>query len=82
MRTRWSCCTRGFPPPLIRRQLGHAYLSTTGTYMQGISSEEIISTIHARRAPMMHARAGLALYVAAGAHAALPPTIGRPGQRV
>jgi hypothetical protein len=47
------------PLPLIQRQLGHAYLSTTG---QGISSEEIISTVHARRAPMMHASAGLALY--------------------
>jgi site-specific recombinase XerD len=51
----------GIPLPLIRRQLGHAYLSTTGTYVQGISSEEIISTIHARRAPMMHVSAGLAL---------------------
>jgi hypothetical protein len=52
---------RGIPLPLIQRQLGHAYLSTTGTYLQGISSEEIISTVHARRAPMMHASAGLAL---------------------
>ena len=51
----------GVPLPLIQRQLGHAYLSTTGTYLQGISSEEIISTVHARRAPMMHASAGLAL---------------------
>jgi site-specific recombinase XerD len=51
----------GIPLPLIQRQLGHAYLSTTGTYLQGISSEEIISTVHARRAPMMHASAGLAL---------------------
>jgi hypothetical protein len=49
----------GIPLPLIQRQ--HAYLSTTGTYLQGISSEEIISTVHARRAPMMHASAGLAL---------------------
>jgi site-specific recombinase XerD len=48
----------GVPLPLIQRQLGHAYLSTTGTYLQGIS---IISTVHARRAPMMHASAGLAL---------------------
>jgi hypothetical protein len=30
-------------------------------YLQGISSEEIISTVHAQRAPMMHASAGLAL---------------------
>ena len=51
----------GIPLPLIQRQLGHSHLSTTGTYLQGISSEEIISTLHARRAPMMHASAGLAL---------------------
>jgi site-specific recombinase XerD len=51
----------GIPLPLIQRQLGPSHLSTTGTYLQGISSEEIISTVHARRAPMMHASAGLAL---------------------
>ena len=51
----------GIPLPLIQRQLGHAYLSTTGIYLQGISSDEIISTVHARRAPMMHGSAGLAL---------------------
>jgi site-specific recombinase XerD len=51
----------GIPLPLIQRQLGHSYLSTTGTYLQGIDSEEIISTVHARRAPMMHASAGLEL---------------------
>jgi site-specific recombinase XerD len=51
----------GIPLPLIQRQLGHSHLSTTGTYLQGISLEEIISTVHARRAPMMHASAGLAL---------------------
>jgi site-specific recombinase XerD len=51
----------GIALSLIQRQLGHAYLSTTGTYLQGISSEEIISTVHARGAPMMHASAGLAL---------------------
>ena len=49
------------PLPLTQRQLGHSHLSTTGTYLQGIPSEEIISTVHARRAPMMHASAGLAL---------------------
>jgi hypothetical protein len=37
------------------------HLSTTGTYLERISTEEIISTVHARRAPMMHASAGLAL---------------------
>jgi integrase/recombinase XerD len=51
----------GIPLPVIQRQLGHSHLSTTGTYLEGISSEEIISTVHARRAPMMHASAGLAL---------------------
>jgi site-specific recombinase XerD len=51
----------GIPLPMIQRQLGHSHLSTTGTYLQGISSEEIISTVHAWRAPMMHASAGLTL---------------------
>jgi hypothetical protein len=51
----------GIPLPLIHRQLGHSHLSTTGTYLEGINTEEIISTVHARRAPMMHASAGLAL---------------------
>ncbi|MGB0094514.1 MAG: tyrosine-type recombinase/integrase [Solirubrobacteraceae bacterium] len=51
----------GIPLPLVQRQLGHSHLSTTGTYVQGIDSEEIISMIHARRAPMMPASAGLAL---------------------
>jgi hypothetical protein len=41
--------------------LGHSHLSTTGTYLEGINTEEIISTVHARRAPMMRASAGLAL---------------------
>ena len=50
----------GIPLPMIQRQLGHSHLSTT-TYLQGISSEEIISTVHGRRAPMMHASAGLDL---------------------
>jgi site-specific recombinase XerD len=45
----------GIPLPLIRRQLGHL------RHLQGIFSEEIIATVHARRAPMMHASAGLAL---------------------
>ena len=51
----------GIPLPLIQRQLGYSHLSTTGAYLKGISSEEIISTVHARRAPMMHASAGPAL---------------------
>jgi hypothetical protein len=30
--------------PLIQRRLGHSHLSTTSTYLEGINSEEIIST--------------------------------------
>ena len=56
---------------------GHSHLSTTGIYLQGISSEEITSTVHAQRAPMMHAHAGLAPLSTAGAHDALP----RPAKR-
>ncbi len=51
----------GIPLPVIQRQLGHSHLSTTGTYLEGINNKEIISTVHARRAAMMHASAGLAL---------------------
>jgi site-specific recombinase XerD len=51
----------GIPLPLIHRQLGHSHLWATGTDLKGINTEEIISTIHARRAPTMHASAGLAL---------------------
>jgi site-specific recombinase XerD len=51
----------GIPLPLTQRQLGHSHLSTTGTYLEGINHDEIISTVHARRVPMMHASAGLAL---------------------
>jgi len=39
----------GIPLPLIQRQLGHSHLSTTGTYLEGINHEEIISTV--RRPP-------------------------------
>jgi hypothetical protein len=43
---------------VIKRQLGHSYVSTTSVYLQGIDLEEIIGTIHARRAPMMHVSVG------------------------
>lgn len=56
-----SCTHEGIPLPLIQRQLGHSFLSTTGRYLQGIDSEEIIAAVHSRRAPMMHASAGLEL---------------------
>jgi hypothetical protein len=43
------------PLNVIQRQLGHANLGTTSIYLQGIDTEEIIATVHARRAPMMSA---------------------------
>ena len=46
---------------IIQRQLGHANLGTTSIYLQGIDTEEIIATVHARRAPMMSVIAGLRL---------------------
>ena len=66
---RISCATRtpssspakGVPLNVIQRQLGHANLGTTSIYLQGIDTEEIIATVHARRAPMMSATAGLQL---------------------
>ena len=60
-RSRYRALARRRPAPVIQRQLGHSHLSTTVAYLQGINTEEIITTIHARRAPMMHAGAGLAL---------------------
>lgn len=40
---------------------GHSHLSTTGGYLEAINSGEIISTVRARRTPMMRASAGLSL---------------------
>jgi site-specific recombinase XerD len=51
----------GVPLNIIQRQLGHANLGTTSIYLQGIDPEEIIATLHMRRAPMMSASAGLRL---------------------
>jgi integrase len=51
----------GVPLNIIQRQLGHADLGTTSIYLQGIDPEEIIATVHMRRAPMMPASAGLRL---------------------
>ena len=45
---------------VVRHLLSHG-ASWRTIYLQGISTEEIISTVHARRAPMMHASAGLEL---------------------
>ncbi len=47
------------PLNVIQRQLGHANLRVTSIYLQGIDSAEIITAVHARRAPMMPASAGL-----------------------
>ena len=44
---------------VIQRQLGHYDLAITSVYLQGIDSSEIIDTVHARRAPMIPASAGL-----------------------
>jgi site-specific recombinase XerD len=49
----------GVPLNVIQRQLGHADLGVTSIYLQGIDNTEVISTIHARRAPTMPAGAGL-----------------------
>jgi site-specific recombinase XerD len=49
----------GVPLNIIQRQLGHANLGTTSIYLQSIDTEEIIAAVHARRAPMMSASAGL-----------------------
>ena len=51
----------GVPLNIIQRQLGHTNLGTTSIHLQGIDPEEILSAVHARRAPMMSASAGLRL---------------------
>lgn len=51
----------GVPLNVIQRQLGHANLGITSVYLEGIDSAEIIDTVHARRAPMIPAAAGLRL---------------------
>jgi hypothetical protein len=37
----------------------HTNLGVTSIYLQGIDNAEIIATVHARRAPMIPASAGL-----------------------
>jgi hypothetical protein len=50
----------GVPLIVIQRQLGHSNLGVTSIYLQGIdSAEEIIDTVHARRAPMITLDASL-----------------------
>ena len=49
----------GVPLNVIQRQLGHANLGITSVYLQGIDTEEIISTVHQRPAPTVSATAAL-----------------------
>ena len=49
----------GVPLNVIERQLGHANLRVISIYLEGIDSAGIIHAVHARRAPMMPASAGL-----------------------
>jgi integrase/recombinase XerD len=49
----------GVPLNVIQRQLGHANLGITSVYLEGIDNAQIIDTVHARRAPMIPASAGL-----------------------
>jgi site-specific recombinase XerD len=51
----------GVPLVVIQRQLGHADLGITSTYLRGIDNTEIIHTVHQRPAPMIPATNGLAL---------------------
>ncbi len=51
----------GVPLSVIQRQLGHAHLGVTSTYLQGIDTAEIIDTVHGRRPPMIPVSAGLRL---------------------
>ena len=51
----------GVPLPVIQRQLGHAHLDVTSTYLQGIDTTEIINTVYGRGPPVIPASAGLLL---------------------
>jgi site-specific recombinase XerD len=49
----------GVPLVVIQRQLGHAHLGITSSYLQGIDSAEIVDSVHHRPAPVISASAGL-----------------------
>jgi integrase/recombinase XerD len=51
----------GVPLVVIQRQLGHADLGITSSYLRGIDNTEIIHAVHGRRAPMIRATTGLSL---------------------
>jgi hypothetical protein len=49
------------PAPHTVRRTASTNLRVTSIYLEGIDSAEIINAVHARRAPMMPASAGLHL---------------------
>jgi hypothetical protein len=49
----------GIPLPIIQRQLAHAHLGITSTYLQGVDTRKIVDTVHHRRPPVTPASAGL-----------------------
>jgi site-specific recombinase XerD len=49
----------GIPLLVIQRQLGHADLGITSTYLRGIDNTEIIEAVHERPIPMIPAAARL-----------------------
>ena len=49
----------GVPLVVIQRQLGHADLGITSSYLRGIDNTEIIHAVHERPAPMIRATTGL-----------------------
>jgi integrase/recombinase XerD len=51
----------GVPLNVIQRQLGHTNLGVTSVYLQGIDSSEIVTTVGARRAPVLPASTALRL---------------------
>jgi len=51
----------GVPLLVIQRQLGHADLRITSTYLLGIDNTEIVHAVHERPAPMISATNGLRL---------------------
>ena len=51
----------GVPLVVIQRQLGHADLGITSSYLWGIDNTEIIHAVHERPTPMIPATTGLSL---------------------
>jgi site-specific recombinase XerD len=49
----------GVPLVVIQRQLGHADLGITSSYLRGIDNTEIIHAVHERPTPMIPATSGL-----------------------